>query len=369
MFSGNKTFMTAVTLLLGVIVVTPAYAAGEALQDTSDAGIALSNSYAGNSWRQQMLQSWRSATEAAISDGVIAKTKIVNANNSASQQANQIGNLILQGWDAIVIDAASPTALNGIIQQACNAGIVVVVFDALATAPCAYKVATDNVYYGTFQTDYVTERLDGEINVLEIRGIAGTSVDDDVHTGIVEGFSDNSNVNIVGSVHGNWTQTITQKRVAGILPTLPQVDAVVTQGGDGWGAYQAFKEAGRPIPLIVFGNRKVGLKLWKTLSEQKGYETTSISVTPGIASVAFWVAQQVLAGRDMPKKIAMPLLHITKENLNAWIEATPDGGVATPVYSQDWTIQLIQAVKQDTPLPKTPLPGKAKASTAIASDS
>src|SRR5699024_7917747 len=208
--------VTALSIGLGLSSVSYA-AADQAQQDTSEARIALSNSYAGNSWRQQMLESWKSATRQAIADGVIADTKIINANNSVSQQANQIGNLILQGWDAIVIDAASPTALNGIIQQACSAGIVVVVFDALATAPCAYKVATDNVYYGTFQTDYVKQHLDGDINVLEVRGIAGTSVDDDVHKGIVKGFADDDNVSVVASVHGNWTQTITQKQVAGIL--------------------------------------------------------------------------------------------------------------------------------------------------------
>src|SRR5699024_841639 len=117
----------------------------------------------------------------------------------------------------------------------------------------------------------------------------------------------------------------------------------------------------RPIPLIVFGNRKVGLKLWKTLSSEGDYETTSISVTPGIASVAFWVAQQVLAGRDMPKTIHMPLLHITPDTLDAWIEATLDGGVATTVYIQDWTIRLIESVKNGGEAPQTPVPGHAKA--------
>ncbi len=44
-------------------------------------------------------------------------------------QPAQVQNLILQGYDAIVINAASPTHLNGAIKQACDAGIVVVSFD------------------------------------------------------------------------------------------------------------------------------------------------------------------------------------------------------------------------------------------------
>ena len=34
-------------------------------------------------------------------------------------------------------------------------------------------------------------------------------------------------------VHGDWAQEVAQKAVAGILPSLPEVKAVVTQGGDG----------------------------------------------------------------------------------------------------------------------------------------
>jgi ribose transport system substrate-binding protein len=48
--------------------------------------------------------------------------------------------------------------------------------------------------------------------------------------------------------------------VAGILPILPKIDGVATQGNDGFGTAQAFKAAGRPIPIIVLGNRYDELK-------------------------------------------------------------------------------------------------------------
>ena len=40
---------------------------------------------------------------------------------------------MLQGYNAIVINAASPDALNGAVKQACDAGIVVVSFDGIVT--------------------------------------------------------------------------------------------------------------------------------------------------------------------------------------------------------------------------------------------
>ncbi len=337
-----------------VLAGAPAHAADVS---TAQDGIALSNSYAGNSWRQQMLKMWSLASQQAVSGGVIAKTKVVNADNSAPQQASQIGDLTLEGWKAIVIDAASPTALNGVIQQACNAHIVVVVFDSLATAPCAYKVAYNYVDMGKMEADYVAGKLGGKGNVLEVRGIAGTSVDDDIHQGIVEGFAKYQDIKLVASVHGNWTQSIAQKEVAGILPTLPTVNAVVTQGGDGYGTYQAFKAAGRTTPLIIMGNRQDELALWKQLSSGSGgYPTFSLSSAPGVSSIAFWVAQQILAGAKVPKTVNVPLLVIQEQDLDAWLKAVPEGGVSTPLYSQQWTEDLIAANLSNAAPPASPIP-------------
>src|SRR5690349_6961745 len=96
---------------------------GMALADTSSKRLALSNNYAGNSWRQAMLQSWDKAGKQAIADGTIAAADaFTTADKEAPTQAAQIQNLILQGYDAIVLNAASPEALNGAVMEACDAG-------------------------------------------------------------------------------------------------------------------------------------------------------------------------------------------------------------------------------------------------------
>jgi ribose transport system substrate-binding protein len=350
-------FSIAPLFAAALLAASPARAGeGVATGDTSAKRIALSNSYAGNSWRQQMLKTWDRASHDAIAQHLVKETKVVNANASAPEQANQIESLIVEGWDAIVINAASPTALNGVIQEACDQHIVVVVFDGLATAPCAYKVAYDYVAMGRMEAEFVARKLGGHGNVLEVRGIAGVSVDDDIHRGITETFAKTPGIHIVGSVHGNWTQTIAQKEVASLLPSLPPVDAVVTQGGDGWGTYQAFKAAGRPTPLIIFGNRQDELALWRDiLKEDPNYDTFSVSSAPGCASVAFWVAQQILAGKEVPKTIILPLPVIEKKDLDQWLAIMPQGAVATPVYTREWTAALIDANAEGKPLPASPI--------------
>ncbi len=76
-----------------------------------------------------------------MADKVVAAADVfTTADKEVPTQAAQIQNLILQGYNAIVIDAASPEALNGAVKQACDAGIVVVSFDGIVTEPCAYRV-------------------------------------------------------------------------------------------------------------------------------------------------------------------------------------------------------------------------------------
>jgi ribose transport system substrate-binding protein len=320
--------------------------AGTGVADTSDKRIALSNNYAGNSWRQAMLESWAKVTGQAVTDGVVAAADaFTTAENQATEQAAQIQNMILQGYDAIVVNAASPTALNGAIKEACDAGIVVVSFDGIVDEPCAWRVAVDFEAMGKSQLDYLKTALPDGGNLLEIRGLAGVFVDDAISAGIHAGVAENPQFKIAGSVHGDWAQDVAQKAVAGILPSLPEIAGVVTQGGDGYGAAQAFAAAGRPMPIIIMGNRQDELKWWKEQKDANGYTTMSVSIAPGVSTLAFWVAQQILDGKDVPKDLTVPFLRIDQDTLEANLETTPEGGVANVEYSQEDAIQVIEAAK------------------------
>ena len=333
--------MTPRTMLLAGAALLAG--AGMAAADTSDKRIALSNNYAGNSWRQAMLTSWDKVTGPAVEAGIVAAADaFTTAENQATEQAAQIQNMILQGYDAIVINAASPTALNGAVKEACDAGITVVSFDGIVTEPCAWRIAVDFKRMGKDQIAYLAERMPDGGNVLEIRGLAGVFVDDEISAGIHEGVAENPQFTIVGSVHGDWAQDVAQKAVAGILPSLPEgVVAVATQGGDGYGAAQAFNATDRPMPTIIMGNRQDELQWWKEQKDAEGYETMSVSIAPGVSTLAFWVAQQILDGKEVPKDLTVPFLRIDQDNLEANLETTEQGGVANVEYQLEDAVAVI----------------------------
>src|SRR6476661_7765015 len=325
------------SVLAGIALIGVAHA------DTKNLRIAFSNNYAGSSWRQAMLKSYDIVTKKAVADKVVAAADVfTTADKEVPTQAAQIQNLILQGYDAIVIDAASPDALNGAVKQACDAGIVVVSFDGIVTEPCAYRVVVDFEDMGKQEIEEMAKFQPKGGNLLEIRGLAGTSIDEAIHSGILEGVAAHPEFKIVASVTGDWDQTTAQKAVATVLPSLPEIVGVVDQGGDGYGAAQALAAAGRPRPTIIMGNRQDELEWWKEQKVKDGYTTWSASIAPGVSTLAFWVAQQVLDGnKNIPHDLLVPYLAFTQDDFEAALPKIAQGSVASHEYTQQEAIAAI----------------------------
>ena len=168
-----------------------------------------------------MPKSWKAAGSAAVADGTVAAADAFTTSKSGDRTGRADPEHDPAGYDAIVVNAASPTALNGAIKEACDAGLTVVSFDGIVTEPCAWRIAVDFKEMGRMQVEYLASRIPEGGNLLEIRGLAGVFVDDEISAGIQQGVEEFPQFTISGSVHGDWAQDVAQKAVAGILPSLP----------------------------------------------------------------------------------------------------------------------------------------------------
>jgi len=325
----NALICGATASLMALAMVGTAIPA-QAAEKKAPFKVAFANATIGNSWHQGYIKSIEAAVAEAKKEGLIGDFTSVNANGDPTEQANQIRALTVKGYDAIIVDATSGTALNGAIKQACARGIVVVAVDQTVTADCAYNV------YETFeaatkeQALAFAKALNGKGNVLEVRGTAGTIPDQQMADGMKAGFKDHPDMKIVGTVYADWTDTVAQQKVSALLPSLPKVDAVIGQGGDGAGTARAFEAAGRPLPFLGFGNRGNELRIWAdALKKDPNYVAVSTMSMPGIGSAGVWATVAILKGEKVGKQIRFPLLAVTKDTLDAWIEATPADGVAS----------------------------------------
>lgn len=144
--------------------------------------IVLSNSFIGNKWRLEMENLFKAALQMEPYKSTVDGSWF-NSGNNVSEESEQITNMIGERVDAILIDAASPTALNGILTEATSRGILVVSYDNVVTAPSVLKVNTDQFALGREWAVFLAKKLSGKGNVIMVTGVPGTFVDEQLNAG------------------------------------------------------------------------------------------------------------------------------------------------------------------------------------------
>ena len=302
--------------------------------------VALSNSFYGNTWRQQMVTAFEEAAEQAKAEGLIGDYIVMNGDGTVVQQQAHMAELILRGVDAIAINAASETALNGVIEEACAAGITVISFDSIASAPCNYQLNFDFKGYKQAQARAVLDLIGGEGNAIVVRGVAGSAPDAAMYAAQMEVLEAYPGVTVVAEVYGQATAAVAQSAIANVLPSLPQVDVVLAQGGsDDIGIAQAFLQYGGPyadaMPVIEGGGGTDFVKWWAEANAANGYQTVSMNTTPGIGGAVLWLAAAMLGGAEAPREMIMPVATVDAANLQDYADL-PSGMIISPSYSLDW---------------------------------
>jgi ribose transport system substrate-binding protein len=301
--------------------------------------IAFSQSFSSNSWQQLNNKGAQEVAATLKSEGKISKYIFVNANNSVSTQISQIDALILEHVNTIMVDPTSSSALNGVINKAIAAGIkVLIVTDGPVTTDKPYELEADLYGYNEQLAQYIVNRLHGKGNVLQVRGVAGTGGDQDEYNGSASVFKKYPGIKIVGTVYGDWDEPNAESAVSSELPSLPTVNAVMQQGGSGLGIAESFQSAGRPVPLIVMGNRSEELSWWAAENKKDGYTTESISTNPGMGGAGIYVSYELAMGVKVPKWMVMPNLEITQSMLSQYAHM-PTGTVAWKVFPLSWVKQ------------------------------
>jgi len=275
--------------------------------------IALANSYIGNKWRIEMANTFKAACAMPPYKDQI-DCSVFNSGNDVSKQTQQISNLISEHVDAIVLNAASPTGLNGVVRQACQRKILVVSFDNIVTEPCALKVNTDQTKFGQQLAQFLVQKLNGKGNVIMVTGVAGTSVDADRNKGAKGVFKQNPGMKVVGRYTGMWDSATAQRNTAAQLPSLPKVDGIWSQGGTD-GVIKAFIDAKRPLPATA-GEAENGFRKFLTgYQGQKPVDGLSIGQPPYLSVVALELARAILKGQHAKSDVTIPFPAVTGETV------------------------------------------------------
>ena len=267
--------------------------------------IALANGYIANTWRIQMVQTAKAYAAQPDIAAKLKEFKVVSTGEDVPAQISAINNFIDAGYDAIVTDAQNPTAFGPVIKRAKQAGVVLVAFDNILDTKDAINVNVDQKGLGELWAKWLVEHLPSGGKVLEVRGVAGTSVDTDRHDGIHEVLKASGKDFNVTEVMGKWDDGVAQKVTADAIATNGPFDGITAQGGD-TGVVQAMIDAKHPF--VPFGGEtENGFRKFCAKYSSEGLKCTSAGSGPAQVAVAIKAAIAALEGDVVPQEVKLPL--------------------------------------------------------------
>ncbi|MCL6547540.1 MAG: substrate-binding domain-containing protein [Alicyclobacillus sp.] len=280
--------------------------------------IALSNSFAGDSWRQEMLAIAKAYAAEKQKTGEISQFYESSSGNDPQAQINQIRNLMSQGYNAILVDAASSTALIPVLNQAVQRGIVVVAFDNTVDSPQVYNVNTDQVKFGALQAQWLMKKIGGKGNILIINGIDGIPINADRYKGYQNVLAKYPKVKVLQQGFGNYNEATTSVVINNMLSAVrgQKIAGILTQGGGEAAIYQALKQHNlNPAKIPMTGEMMNG---FFRIMKQGHVQGFAAGQPPYLSAAALDVALKVLEGKKVPKTTLIPLPTATNQDIARW---------------------------------------------------
>jgi ribose transport system substrate-binding protein len=290
----SKTIKAAATVALATVSVgagarTDASAPPDSAAGGGDYVIGVSNTLAGNGWREEMICSVKAQS---VASGLVSEVIVISRNGGPTEQIQDLQNLISQGVDAIIVNPSDREQLNPVIEEAIAQGIVVVAVDQAVSAEGAYIATNDQVAYGRVGAQWLADELGGSGSVLYMRGIEGVPADSDRHAGFEEVMAEYPDIEIK-EVFSGWDFTQGGDIAVQEL-TANDYDGIWTSGVD-YTIVNAFQTVGKdPIPVV---GADTNAFLGQLLEGQPGAAVSNPAVIGGVGTT---IALDALEGNEPP---------------------------------------------------------------------
>ena len=202
---------------------------------------------------------WREKQNAELRMGAYfhdnVELKFAAAYDSDERQVQQIDSLVESGIDLLIVAPNQVQTISPAIDRAYDKGIPVIVFER-KTSSQKYTafIGADNYEMGRVMGEYIVSRLHGQGNVLEIKGLEGSSPSIERHNGFMEALKAAPGIKVVGSLQGDWTEPTAYERTRQWLANNKDVRVDLVFGANdrtAMGARKAFSSL-LPSPSTLY---------------------------------------------------------------------------------------------------------------------
>lgn len=264
---------------------------------------------------------WRDKQNAELKMGAYfhdnVELKFAAAYDSDERQVQQIDSLVATGIDLLIVAPNQVSTISPAIDRAYDKGIPVIVFER-KTSSQKYTafISADNYEMGHVMGEYIASRLGGKGNVLEIKGLEGSSPAIERHNGFMDAIKGYPGIKVVGSLQGDWTETTANERTKQWLDNNKDVHVDLVFGANdrtAMGARKAFSPlTSHPTPLYCGIDGLPGKNGGIQLVRDSLLDASYIYPTHGDQIID--LAIKILEGKPCEKETMMMSALVTRDN-------------------------------------------------------
>lgn len=239
---------------------------------------------------------------------------VTDAQNDASQQANQLQNFTSESMKAVIVNPVDSDAVGPAARAANKADIPVIAADrGVNKADVATLVASDNVAGGRQAAKALADKLGGKGEVVVLQGTAGTSASRERGQGFAEGIKAFPGIKVVAKQPADFDRTKGLDVMTNLLQGNPGVDGVFAENDEmALGAVKALGDkAGKSVSVVGFDGTPDGLK-----AVEAGTLYASVAQQPAeLGRIAVRNAIRAADDKKVDAVVKVPVKVVTEKNV------------------------------------------------------
>ncbi|MFF7007157.1 substrate-binding domain-containing protein [Streptomyces fimicarius] len=307
--SGRKSALKLGGAALCVAVVVGAVSFFNSGSSGGTTKVGMSLSTLNNPFFVQMKEGAQAEAEKAGID-----LTVTDAQNDASQQANQLQNFTSSGVSSIIVNPVDSDAVGPGVRSANKADIPVIAADrGVNRADTATLVASDNVAGGKLAADALADKLGGKGSIVILQGTAGTSASRERGAGFTEGLKAYPDIKVVAKQPADFDRTKGLDVMTNLIQSHPGVTGVFAENDEmALGAVKALGDkAGKSVSVVGFDGTPDGLK-----AVEAGTLYASVAQQPAeLGRIAVQNAVKAAKDEKVESTVKVPVKVVTRENV------------------------------------------------------
>jgi ribose transport system substrate-binding protein len=271
--------------------------------------IGFSQANLGEPWRVAM----NADVAARAKDFPDIQIVYADAQQDNAKQVADVENFLRQKIDLLIISPNEAKPLTPVVKQAFDAKIPVIVLDReIEGDSYTTFIGADNRAIGRAAGAYADSILGGHGNIIEIRGLPGSTPARDRSDGFHEAIAKSPGLHIIHDPVANWLREEAMTQMEAALQAHAKIDLVYGHNDPmAVGAWLAAKAKGREHEIKFIGiDGLPGLDGGRQAVADGKLAATFVYPTGGKEAVE--IADSILRGKPVPHRITLSTERITK---------------------------------------------------------